>query len=218
MFKSLDLGIQNWIHINFFQNAFVAMSCLLAVATATPHGYYQEGQTYVFPAAVTFGSGSTYVQPAYVTYGKPTAFSGYSAPTSSSMNGLFGYDRPLSSDSKDLISAGMPRLTQAMAKLNELSTQLPTYLANVSPQTRSDIVKVNGIVNNVCARAMSEINPNAYSNIYTPQGLKEMCAYIAKVGSDIVAGLDNPSIFQKYTNDLQTAVTALNGNAADLVL
>ena len=54
--------------------------------------------------------------------------------------------------------------------------------------------------------------------MYTPSGLKEMCDYIEKVGNDIVAGLDNPAIFQKYTSDLQTAVTALNGNAADLVL
>ena len=88
------------------------MSCILEVATANSHGYYQGGHTYVFPAAVTY----------------------------------------------------------------------------------------------------------AYSNSYTPQGLKKMCAFIAKVGTDIVSGLDNPSIFQKYTNDLQTAVTVLNGNAADLVL
>ena len=192
------------------------MTCLLAVATATPYGYYPGGYTYGYPAAVTYGSRSSYVQPAYVSYYQPTAFPGYVAPVTSS--NLFSYDKPLSSDGKDLITAGVPRLSQAMAKLNELSNQLPTYLANVSPQTKSDIGKVNGIVNDLCARAMSEINPSAYSNSYTSQGLKEMCAYIAKVGNDIVSGLDNPAIFQKYTSDLQTAVTALSDNAAELTL
>ena len=245
------------------------MSCLLAVTTATPYGYYQGGYTNVVPAAYTYGSRSTYVQPAYshqyvqpayqaafqpVTsglrsvftqpaysqqyaypYAKPTAFTAYSTPASSSANvfqqykfpnvksqtssnNLFTYDKPLTSDFKDLISAGVPRLIQAMTKLNELSIQLPTYLANADPQTKSDIIKVNGIVNDICARATSEINPTAYSGRYTPEGLKEMCDYITKVGSDIVAGLDNPAIFQKYTSDLQGAVTALNSNAADLVL
>lgn len=197
-------------------NSFVAMTCLLAVATATPYGYYPGGYTYGYPSAVTYGSRSTYVQPAYFNYYQPTAFTGYATPVSSS--NFFSYNKPLSSDGKDLIAAGVPRLGQAMAKLNELSAQLPTYLANVSPQTKSDIGKVNGIVNDLCAKAMSEINPTAYSNSYTPEGLKEMCNYIAKVGNDIVSGIDNPAIFQKYTSDLQSAVTALSDNAAELTL
>ena len=106
---------------------------------------------------------------------------------------------------------------QAMAKLNELAPQLPTYLANMDPQTKSDIAKVNGIVNGICARAIDEVNPTAYTST-TPEGLKEMCDYIAKVGNDIVEGLDNPAIFQKYTRQLNDAVTVLSSNAADLTL
>ena len=123
----------------------------------------------------------------------------------------------MASDSKTLISAGVPRLMQAMAKLNELAPQLPTYLANMDPQTKSDIAKVNGIVNGICARAIDEVNPTAYTST-TPEGLKEMCDYIAKVGNDIVEGLDNPAIFQKYTRQLNDAVTILSSNAADLTL
>ena len=191
------------------------MTCLLAVATASPNGYF--GGYYGRPSAYQYGS----MYPGYNQQGyKPfTAFRAAPtpAPASATMGGLFSYNQPLTDDAKQLISAGAPRLTQAMAKLNELAKELPTYLQNVSPQTKSDINKVNGIVNDICARAMTEINPSAYS-MYTPSGLKEMCDYIEKVGNDIVAGLDNPAIFQKYTSDLQTAVTALNGNAADLVL
>ena len=56
----------------------------------------------------------------------------------------------------------------------------------------------------------------SYTKNYTPEGLKEMCAYISKIGSDILGGLDNPAIFQQYTADLNKAITALSGKAADL--
>jgi len=195
--------------------SFVAMTCLLAVATASPNGYV--GRYYGRPSAYQYGSMYSGYNGGYKPFTAFRAAPTTAAPAASAFGGLFSYNEPLTDDAKDLISAGAPRLTQAMAKLNELATQLPTYLQNVSPQTKSDISKVNGIVNDICARAMTEINPSAYS-MYTPSGLKEMCDYIEKVGNDIVAGLDNPAIFQKYTSDLQTAVTALNGNAADLVL
>ena len=197
------------------------MTCLLAVATASPNGYV--GGYYGRPSAYQYGSMySGYNQQGYNRYNDYKPFTAFRAaptpaPASATLGGLFSYDKPLTDDAKQLISAGAPRLTQAMAKLNDLAKELPTYLQNVSPQTKSDINKVNGIVSDICARAMTEINPSAYS-MYTPSGLKEMCDYIEKVGNDIVAGLDNPAIFQKYTSDLQTAVTALNGNAADLVL
>ena len=46
----------------------------------------------------------------------------------------------------------------------------------------------------------------------------EMCNYIAKIGQDILGGLDNPAIFQQYTADLNKAILALNGKAAELTL
>merc|ERR1712122_309919 len=125
---------------------------------------------------------------------------------------------PLSEDSVALIKAGVSRLAQAGAKLNELAKQLPETLANIDPNTAGDIAKVNGIVNDICAKAMAEIKPTEYTKNYTPQGLQEMCAYISKIGGDILGGLDNPAIFQKYTADLQGAILALNGKAADLTV
>ena len=191
----------------------------MAVATASSSGYYSSpyyrgSYTYGGPAAYTYGYPSTYQYPspaAYYGWMTRTPVAPVAAPIVNTFNA------PLAEDSKALISAGVPRLTQAMAKLNELSEQLPVYLANIDPQTKTDIAKVNGIVNDICARAMDEIQPSAYKS-YTPQGMKEMCDYIAKVGGDILAGLDNPAIFQKYTSQLQGAVTALNANAADLIL
>ena len=101
------------------------------------------------------------------SYYKPTTFSSYLTPVVSeapvTSSNFFSYGKPLESYGKDLIAPGAQRLIQAMAKLNELSTQLPTYLAIVSPQTKSGNDKINGIVNDLCARAMSEINPTVYS-------------------------------------------------------
>lgn len=188
---------------------FVALSCLLAVATATPYGYARYASPY---ATYTYGAPVAYASP--VSYAAPVAGT-FPAATLSGLTDLTG---PLPADSKALISAGVPRLAQAAAKLNDLSAQLPAVLANIDPATKGDIAKVNGIVNDICARAMAEIKPTAYTKNYTPQGLKEMCDYIGTIGGDILAGLDNPAIFQKYTADLQSAITALNGKAAEITL
>ena len=109
-------------------------------------------------------------------------------------------------------------MSQAQAKLNELAKALPEVLANIDPKTKGRIEKVNGIVNDVCAQVIAGFKPTAYSPNITPQGLKETCDYIAKIGEDILAGMDNPAIFQKYTSDLNGIVTALNAKAADITL
>ena len=202
-----------YFHISFTQKTFVALSCLLAVATASPYTYYASASPY-YRGGYTIGAPVAYAAP--LSYAAPAEaaaanFAAGFAPGAT----LTG---PLSADSKALISAGAPRLAQAASKLNELAAQLPATLANIDPATKGDIAKVNGIVNDICARAMAEIKPTAYTKNYTPQGLKEMCDYIGKIGGDILAGLDNPAIFQKYTADLQSAITALNGKAAELTL
>ena len=158
----------------------------MAVAAATPYGYYPYSSPYVY------GSPSAYAAAI------PAA--GVVAPAITS--------GPLIADSAALLKAGIPKLQLAAHKLNELSVQLPQYLANIDPATKGDIVKVNGIVNDICARVIAETQPISYST--------NMCAYIAKVGSDIVAGLDDPSIIQTYTAQLQTAITALNVKATEI--
>ena len=182
------------------QNSFVAISCIFAVASASPYGYYG------YPAATSYAYGSPYA-------GYPYA-AGYTyaaaAPAAAAL-------APLSADSKALIAAGIPRLNQAAASLNTLAKQLPSVLANIDPATKGDIAKVNGIIADVCAKAMAEIRPTSYLK-YTNQGLAEMCTYINKIGSDILAGIDNPAIFEKYTADLQGAIVALNAKGAELTL
>ena len=44
---------------------------------------------------------------------------------------------------------------------------------------------------------------------YTQKGTKETCVYIAKIGGDILAGIDNPAILQKCIADLK--VPSLDG-------
>ena len=167
----------------------------MAVAAATPYGYRYASPYY----AGSYNYGTP------LTYAVPSAAAGFPA-----------FNGPVTGESATLIKAGVQPLNQAANKLNELSAQLPQTLANIDPATKGDIAKVNGIVNDICAKAMAEIKPTSYTKNYTPEGLNEMCGYIAKIGADILGGLDNPAIFQKYTADLQKAIVALNSKAFEI--
>ena len=175
----------------------------MAVVAATPYGNYRYASPY-YSGIVNYGTPSAYTATAPVAVGTiPTA------------GGLFSFNGTVNEASATLIKAGVQPLTLAANKLNELSEKLPETLANIDPSTKGDIAKVNGIINEICAKAVAEIKPTSYLK-YTPEGLKEMCDYIAKIGSDILGGLDNPAIFQKYTADLQKAILALNAKAIQI--
>ena len=198
------------------QNAFVAFSYLLATAVAVPNGYYRINTPY-YTGSYTYGL-PTAVAPATSSAGASkqaaaTFLSGFNGNTD--LKGLLG---PLSDDSATLIKAGAPRLSHAGAKLNELAEKLPETLANIDPATRGDIAKVNGIIADICAKAVVETKPTSYTKNATPEGISAMCDYIVKIGNDILSGLDNPDIFQKYTADLNKAIIALNGKAAEITL
>ena len=204
------------------QNAFVAFSCLLATAVAVPNGYYRINTPY-YTGSYTYGLPITVAQaPVYAPAASSAVASEQAAAAFlSGFNGntdLTALLGPLSDDSATLIKAGAPRLSQAGAKLNELAEQLPETLANIDPSTRGDIAKVNGIIADICAKAVDETRPTSYTKNATPEGISAMCDYIAKIGNDILSGLDNPSIFQKYTADLNKAIIALNGKAAEITL
>ena len=169
------------------QKALIALSCILAVATTSPL-YYKH-------AAPAETASNAYLH---------------------GFNGRTNLGGQISENSVALIKAGVPLLAQAGAKLNELAKQLPETLKNIDPSTIGDIAKVNWMVNDICARAVAGIKPTTYTKNYTQQGLGEMCIYIAKIGNDILGGISNPATFQQYTSDLNKAITALNGKAADL--
>ena len=193
--------------ILILQNSFVAFSCLLATAVAVPNGYYRINTPY-YTGSYTYGLPSAVAQAPAAAY-----LSGFNGNTD--LKALLG---PLSDDSATLIKAGAPRLSQAGAKLNELAEELPETLANIDPATRGDIAKVNGIIADICSKAVLETKPTSYTKNATPEGISAMCDYIAKIGNDILSGLDNPAIFQKYTADLNKAIIALNGKAAEITL
>ena len=203
------MNITELLNFSIFilQNAFVAFSCLLATAVAVPNGYYRINTPY-YTGSYTYGLPSAVAQAPAAAY-----LSGFNGNTD--LKALLG---PLSDDSATLIKAGAPRLSQAGAKLNELAEQLPETLANIDPATRGDIAKVNGIIADICSKAVLETKPTSYTKNATPEGISAMCDYIAKIGNDILSGLDNPAIFQKYTADLNKAIIALNGKAAEITL
>merc|ERR1712244_102798 len=180
-------------------STFFALLCLLALATATPYGYYSR---------------SYYGRQAAYNYGRPTAYT-YRFPgakivktstvPSATFNGL------TNSNAKSKVSSGLTYLNQAMEKLNELAALLPTTYSNNRYISKEAIVKVNGFVNDVCARSVAELpSTTIYSN--TQKKMKEICDYVAKVGEEILEKSDNPAELQKYiaeVSNLQKATTQL---------
>ena len=196
-----------------------AILCLLAVATATPYGYYSRSY-YGRPAAYNYGY---YGRPAAYNYGRPTAYT-YRAPaakiakTSAVPSATF--NPVANSNSKSKVSSGLTYLNQAMEKLNELAALLPTTYSNNRYISKEAIVKVNSFVNDVCARSVAELPQGTiYSN--TQKTTKEICDYVAKVGEEILEKSDNPAELQKYiaeVSNLQKATTQLIKDTEAIIL
>ena len=119
---------------------------------------------------------------------------------------------------KQLAKTGSPYLVKASEMLQTLMKGLPTALSQMEPATRSDMGKVNQIIAEVCSNILSQSQPstNSYYKVnayYKAEDLKTTCDYINKVGNDILAGMDNPSIIQSYVDQLQAATNSLIAEA-----
>merc|ERR1711981_46553 len=90
-------------------------------------------------------------------------------------------------------------LAKASATLDELSAQLPQALANVDPEIKADFGKVNVIIADVCNKILEVATPSTFS-YYTPAGIKATCEMINKTANMVSQGLEDPSVFQGYTN------------------
>ena len=187
----------------------------MAVATATPYGYYSRSY-YGRPAAYNYGrpAAYNYGRPAAYNYGSSTAYT-YRFPgakiakTSTVPSATFNPVENLNPKSK--VSSGLTYLNQAMEKLNELAALIPTTYSNNRYISKAAIVKVNSFVNDVCARSIAELpSTSIYSN--RRKTMKEICDYVAKVGEEILEKSDNPAELQKYiaeVSNLQKATTQL---------
>ena len=179
----------------------------MAVAAATPYGYYSR---------------SYYGRPAAYNYGRPTAYT-YRFPSAKIATPVVPsatFDGLTNSNAKSKVSSGVTYLNQAMEKLNELAALIPTTYAYNRYISKDAIVKVNGFVNDICARSIAELPSGT---IYTnrQKTMKEVCDYVAKVGEEILEKSDNPAELQKYIAEvakLQKATTQLSKDTEAIYL
>ena len=120
----------------------------------------------------------------------------------------------ITSELKNLAKIGSPHLIKALDTIQQLTTnRLPEALKNLEPSKRADIVRTKEFIGEVCSKIIAEAQPR-YSDKYKAEDLQKICDFINKVGTDIVDGLDNPAIFQKYLSQLQTITISLLAKAA----
>jgi hypothetical protein len=204
--------------------SFIAVACFLAVASASPSSYYynsqypQWGQQAAAPAQRWGQAAAAPVQ----GWGQPASAPLVKAPAAVAPAASSNFDLGAASafDMSKLLSpltsllGLLPQLMEllpenpgaslakASATLDELSAQLPTALANIDPETKSDFAKVNVIIAEVCNKMLEIASPSEFS-YYTPAGITAACEMITKTANVVTRGLDDPAVFQGYSNKLR---------------
>ena len=158
----------------------------MAVAAASPQGFYQSGYQYQPSTVVARSASYAPAAPAAPGFNLETLFS--------------------------LIPTGGKNLAKASESLDNLMIGLPAALKNMDPAVKADFRKVNALIADVCNKMVYEAKPESYS-YYTPEGIKVTCDFINKTANDIVLGLDDPAIIQSYVNKLKQYTNALNAQS-----
>ena len=98
-------------------------------------------------------------------------------------------------------------LTWGLDYLNKLMKNLSLAVKNLDPSMKSDIRKVNNIIEETCNEIAGMIVEPSTFTYFSPEGIKITCNFINKFSSDISATLDNPSIvFESYVEKLKTSI------------
>lgn len=217
--------------------SFIALSCLLVVASATPNSYYYNSrfpqyqqqyaaapvaapQQYAYqpiaPVAAPVVKAAPVVVPAASDFGlgslSQLAGTDFSS-LSSSLSSLANMDFSSLSALKSMLPDPVTSLAKASKSLDDLSRGLPTALANIDPAVKADVGKVNVIIAEVCDKMLAEATPSEFS-YYSPEGIKASCDFITKTANDILLGLDDPSIIQSYVDKVQKLTRSLQAQAA----
>jgi hypothetical protein len=208
--------------------SFVALSCLLVVASASADSYYynsaypkyQRKYGYKPVAAPVAAPAVKAVQVAEKVADPVASEFGFGDLSSlSSLGALAGIDFSSLGSLTSLMSflpsakSALAGLDKASDSLDNLSRGLPSALAQLDPAVKADIAKVNVIIAEVCNKIMAEATPSTFS-YYSPEGIKATCNVINKTANDIVLGLDDPSIIQSYVDKVQGLTRSLQAQAA----
>ena len=85
-------------------------------------------------------------------------------------------------------------LEKAQELLEELNKDLPDALAKMDPSLKNDIKQVNGLVVEICAKAVANARPSTITSYYSPSSMKKTCDFINKHVPEISRGLDEPEV------------------------
>ena len=88
---------------------------------------------------------------------------------------------------------------------------LSMALRNLDPSIKSDIRKINSIIEETCNELSGMVEEPSTYTYYANDGFKITCNFINKLSSDILAALDDPSVLQPYVDKIKGPLnSALN--------
>ena len=169
------------------------MSCVLAVAaaqTASPF-YYRPAQHYSYSAPVERAAQYENVQYANAASSPVVK----SAPFTQG-SGDVDFATLLADFSLigEMINDPYLALEKAQGLLEDLNNDLPDALAKMDPYIKKDIKEVNGLILEICDRAVANARPSDITSYYSPSAMKKTCAFLQKHVPTVSRGMDDPEV------------------------
>ena len=165
------------------------MSCFLAVAAAqipSPYYYKQSPRTYSAPVA----------SPAPALVAQASSYSKGSKDVDfATLLSDFG-------TIAEFINDPYYALEKSQALLEDLNNDLPEALAKMDPAIKDDIKQVNGLILEICDKAVANIRPSSTTSYYSPQAIKSTCGFLNKHVPTISRGMDDPSVISNLIEKL----------------
>ena len=158
-----------------------------AAQSASPYYYKQTPRTYSAPVA-------------YGTAPAPVA----KASSYSKGSGDVDFATLLSDFGTiaELINDPYYALEKSQALLEDLNNELPEALAKMDPAIKDDIKQVNGIILEICDKAVTNIRPSSTTSYYSPRAIKSTCGFLNKHVPTISRGMDDPSVISNLIEKL----------------
>ena len=94
-------------------------------------------------------------------------------------------------------------LENAQLLLEDLNNYLPEALARMDPAIKDDIKQVNGLVLEICDRAVANARPSSTTSYYSPEAIVSTCEFLHKHVPSVSKGLDDPAVITNIIQKLR---------------
>ena len=102
----------------------------------------------------------------------------------------------------ELINDPYYALEKSQALLEDLNNELPEALEKMDKGIKDDIKQVNGLILEICDKAVANIRPTSTTSYYSPQAIKKTCGFLNKHVPTISRGMDDPSVISNLIEKL----------------